>query len=90
MMENKPDKKVLACTHYPYLKDVLAKFLPVDMFVDPSESFAKIIKNDLEKNNLLNDKFEYEKFFVSSAPENFKIASQLFYKLDRLPDLVTL
>lgn len=90
MMENKPDKIVLACTHYPYLKDVLAKFLPVDMFVDPSESFAQIIKNDLEKNNLLNDKFEYEKFFVSSAPENFKIASQLFYKLDRLPDLVTL
>ena len=52
--------------------------------------FKAIQSFDLEKNNLLNDKFEYEKFFVSSAPENFKIASQLFYKLDRLPDLVTL
>jgi len=85
-----PDKIVLACTHYPYLLNVLTKFMPADKFIDPSVYFAQNIKEDLAKNNMLNDKFEYEKFYVSSAPENFKTASQLFYELKKLPELVTL
>lgn len=85
-----PDRIVLACTHYPYLMNVLKKFMPEDIFIDPSIYFAQIIKNDLEVNGLLNNKFEYEKFFVSAEPENFKIASELFYKLDGFPNLVTL
>lgn len=85
-----PDKIVLACTHYPYLMSILTKFLPADKFIDPSLYFAKEIKVDLEKSGLLNDKFEYEKFFVSSEPENFKISSELFYKLDKLPELIEL
>lgn len=89
MAEN-ADKIVLACTHYPYLMSILTKFMPKDKFIDPSIYFAKEIKADLEKSGLLNDKFEYEKFFVSSEPENFKIASELFYKLDKLPELVEL
>ena len=46
------------------------------------------IKNDLEKNYLLGKEPTYERFYVSSDPENFKIASELFYKLDILPELV--
>lgn len=87
MAENQPDKIVLACTHYPYLLDVLKKFMPAETFIDPSVFFAQNIKIDLAKNGLLGNKFEYEKFFVSSNPENFKIASELFYKLDKLPEL---
>lgn len=83
-----PDKIVLACTHYPYLIGVLKKFLPEDMFVDPSVFFAQNIKDDLMKNGLLNNKFEYEKFYVSAEPENFKTASELFYQLKELPELV--
>lgn len=90
MLEYKPDKIVLACTHYPYLLDVLKKFMPVEKFIDPSLFFAQNIKDDLAKNGLLGDKFEYEKFFVSSEPENFKVASELFYKLDKLPELTNL
>lgn len=81
------DKIVLACTHYPYLMSVLKKFLPEEKFIDPSVYFAQNIKEDLAKNNMLNNKFEYERFYVSSNPENFKTASQLFYKLDKLPEL---
>lgn len=82
-----PDKVILACTHYPYLINVLKKFMPENVFIDPAKFFAQNIKADLEKNNLLNDKFEYEKFYVSSAPENFKIAAQLFCELEELPEL---
>lgn len=88
MKENNPDKIVLACTHYPYLLDVLKKFLPEDKYIDPAIFFAQSIKNDLEKNNLLGKEPTYERFYVSSDPENFKIASELFYKLDTLPELV--
>ncbi len=88
MEVNNPDKIVLACTHYPYLLDVLKKFLPEDKFIDPAVYFAQSIKDDLEKNNLLGKEPTYERFYVSSDPENFKIASELFYKLDTLPELV--
>jgi len=83
-----PDKIVLACTHYPYLMNVLKKFMPEDKFIDPSVYFAQNIKEDLTKCGLLNKKYEYEKFFVSSDPENFKLASELFYKLKELPELM--
>ncbi len=90
MREFYPDKIVLACTHYPYLMGVLKQFLPEKTFIDPSMYFAKIIKEDLGKLGLLNNKREYEKFYVSSNPENFKTASELFYKLDKLPELKNL
>lgn len=82
-----PDKIILACTHYPYLMSVLKKFMSEDKFIDPAVYFAENIKNDLAEKNMLSDKFEYEKFYVSSNPENFKIASELFYKLKSLPQL---
>lgn len=87
MKEFNPDKIVLACTHYPYLTGILKKFMPEDKFIDPALYFAQNIKQDLEKNNLLNNKFEYEKFYVSSNPENFKTASELFYKLKKSPEM---
>lgn len=88
MNEFAPDKIVLACTHYPYLIDVLRKFMPADKFIDPANTFAQIIKTDLVQNDMLNDKFEYEKFYVSSDPENFKEASKMFYELKNLPEVI--
>lgn len=84
-----PDKIVLACTHYPYLLSVLKKFMPEDKFIDPSVYFAQNIKDDLIRCRLLNNKSEYEKFYVSADPENFKTASQLFYELKELPELIS-
>lgn len=83
-----PDKIVLACTHYPYLINVLKKFIPEDKFIDPSVYFAQNIKDDLIKSGLINNKFEYEKFYVSADPQNFQLASQLFYKITELPELI--
>lgn len=83
-----PDKIVLACTHYPYLMNILKKYLPEDIFIDPSVYFAQNIKKDLQLNQLTGNIHEYENFYVSSDPENFQISSRLFYKLDNLPEVI--
>lgn len=88
MLENKPDKIILGCTHYPFLLDVLSKFAPKEMFIDPSEFFAQYIKSDLEKLDLLNDVDGGEEFLVSANPEEFKIAAQMFYKLQDTPSII--
>ena len=62
--------------------------MPEKKFIDPANIFAQVIKDDLTKNNMLNDKFEYEKFFVSSKPENFVEASKMFYEQKVLPEIV--
>lgn len=91
MLANNPDKIILGCTHYPYLLEVLEKFSPRELFIDPSEYFAKFIKSNLSVNNLLNESGEgSEKFLVSANPEQFKEAASLFYNLKTLPDFVKL
>lgn len=89
MLKNKPDKIILGCTHYPYLLEVLGKFAPRELFIDPSEYFAQFIKADLEANNLLSENSEgSEKFFVSANAQKFKEAADLFYSLKELPEVV--
>lgn len=89
MLKNNPDKIILGCTHYPYLLDVLSKFAPREMFIDPSQYFADFIKADLYSNNLLSDsETGIEQFFVSANPESFKEASSMFYPVNNLPTLV--
>lgn len=82
MMKNNPEKIILGCTHYPYLTNILSKFAPKDIFIDPSECFAQYIANDIKSSCLENNTPDYEpKFYVSAEPEQFKISSQLFYKI---------
>lgn len=89
MLENHPDKIILGCTHYPYLLNILQKYAPKDMFIDPSEYFAKFIKNDLGKSALLKKEGEgSEQFFVSAKPQEFKNAAQMFYPLKELPKVI--
>lgn len=81
MMRNNPDKIILGCTHYPYLLDVLSRFVEKERFIDPAEYFVQYIKSDLEQLQLLNPQIcvGSEEFFVSANVENFKLASQMFY-----------
>lgn len=90
LLKHNPDKIILGCTHYPYLLDVLEKFAPRDLFIDPAEYFAEYIKSDLTASGLLNDKDGSEKFFVSANPENFKAASSMFYSIKDLPEVINL
>ena len=90
MMENKPDKIVLGCTHYPYLRRVLSDVLGNDIFIDPSIIFSNYIKYDLEKHNMLNTSVENgsEEFFVSANSKEFQNAAKMFYELKEAPSLV--
>lgn len=92
MLEYKPDKIVLGCTHYPFLLPVLTRFAPVDLFIDPAVYFAQFIKDDLEKNDLLSDEniTPSENFYVSSSPENFKQSGSMFYPIKTMPELTIL
>ena len=90
MLSKGPEKMVLGCTHYPYLLDVLSKFAPREMFIDPAIYLAEFIKHDLEQSGLLSDSKErFEKFYVSAAPAAFKNAAKMFYDLKDEPQLFT-
>lgn len=83
MMQHNPEKIVLGCTHYPFLRKVLAKFENDDLFIDPAAYFAQYIKSNLKEYGLLNtsSSTKYEEFYVSSEPEKFKTASKMFYDI---------
>ncbi|MPN53667.1 Glutamate racemase [bioreactor metagenome] len=90
MLENKPEKIILGCTHYPYLLNVLTQFAPKDLFIDPSVTFANFIKEDLEKNNMLKKSSNVgtDEFFVSANPKHFMDAASIFYPVKTLPTLI--
>lgn len=91
MLVHAPEKIVLGCTHYPYLKGIIKQFYPEKDLIDPSQSFAEFIKSDLSASGLLNPAGHgSEKFYVSSNPENFMTASKLFCELHEPPELVRL
>lgn len=81
LLSQNPEKIILGCTHYPYLLDILKNFAPEEMFINPAEAFAKYIKDNLAKLNLLSSDTSpaFEKFYVSGNPENFKAAASIFY-----------
>lgn len=90
MMVNKPEKLILGCTHYPFLKNVISKFVDAGMLIDPAVHFSEYIKTDLETKSLINLKKEsgFNQFYVSANPEQFKISAELFFSLPELPILV--
>ena len=87
MLQFNPDKIILGCTHYPYLIEVLSRFAPKDMFIDPAVYFAEFIKSDMEKNNLIEKSQSSEEMYVSANPEDFKQASKMFYRLEKAPQI---
>ncbi len=87
MFEFNPEKIILGCTHYPYLIEILTKFAPKAMFIDPSVYFAEFIKSDLTSNNLIENSQGTEEIYVSSSPENFKESAKMFYELKSTPIL---
>ena len=88
MLLYKPDKIILGCTHYPYLLNVLSKFIQPATFINPAQYFAQSIYEDLKNNNLLCSEEEKEHtFFVSKNPAQFAKASKLFYKVQEVKEI---
>lgn len=74
------DTLVLACTHYPLIKNTIQKVSEGKVrLINPAEESAKEIKETLEKLNLINLKREREdEYYSSDSPEKFKELAELF------------
>lgn len=88
MFKFSPDRVILGCTHYPYLLDILSKYAPKEMFIDPAEIFVDYIKKNLSQKGLLSEnELGNEEFYVSANPEAFIENSKLFYEVMELPKI---
>ena len=76
---------ILACTHYPLLKDAIRKIYPDIKIVDPAYKTASDLKEILEQNEFLkNDakKDEEVKYYVTDGQEKFKEIGIMFLEED--------
>lgn len=75
------DALVLACTHYPIIKDKISQHYQhrIDV-IDPSDIVAQAVKKKLEKNHLLNDNGTSSKhFYLSDYTQSFADNAKLFF-----------
>ena len=75
------DTLILGCTHYPLLKDVLAKATRgTATLIDSGEATAAAVEKMLDEHNIRNTSQESPnvRFFVSDAPEKFTAIGERF------------
>jgi glutamate racemase len=73
---------ILACTHYPLIKNEISQFYKGSMkILDSSEIVAKALYEYLEKEKLLNNTSHQPKdrFLVSDYTESFESSARLFF-----------
>jgi len=84
------DTLILGCTHYPLLKDTIAKVMgPGVTLVNSAVEVSKVIKSTLERldlcysgtNDEQNNKSKYE-FYTSDSIDKFKSLGSIFLKRD--------
>ncbi|HOP10752.1 MAG TPA: glutamate racemase [Oscillospiraceae bacterium] len=80
--ERRPAAAILACTHYPLLRQTIQNHLPGIILIDPAVEAAKRIAAFLAGEHLNNQNGGALEFYVSDRPEAF----ELFAK-DTLNDL---
>lgn len=75
------DALVLACTHYPIVKNrILALYNKPISIIDSAEAVAVAVEKKLKENNLLNSNGTSRKiFYVSDYTESFATNAKLFF-----------
>lgn len=78
------DALILACTHYPVIKEKIIDFFAKKTeIIDPSDIVAAAVKSKLEANELLNNNGTSAKhFYVSDYTESFASGTKIFFKED--------
>lgn len=78
------DALVLACTHYPIVKDRIIQYYDSKIdIIDPSDIVAMTVKKRLEKENLLHTQSQGTKqFYISDYTETFASRTKLFFNED--------
>lgn len=77
----KIDTLILGCTHYPLLKNVIAKTTKgMVTLIDSGEATAATVESILDEHNIRNTSKQTPniQFFVSDAPEKFTAVGELF------------
>lgn len=75
------DALVLACTHYPIVKDKIDNYFKRKIkIIDPSDIIAKTVKKRLEHDKLLNSNGSGTKhFYISDYTESFANGAKHFF-----------
>jgi glutamate racemase len=73
---------ILGCTHYPIIKNQISKIFNFDVEVVDSARIVSIILRDiLDKNNLLNDSGKVkDQFFISDYTTYFEKIARMFFE----------
>lgn len=76
------DALILGCTHYPIIRNQISKFFNFDLeVVDSARIVSLILKESLEKNNLLNDSGKvHDQFFISDYTPYFEKIARMFFE----------
>jgi glutamate racemase len=86
------DILILGCTHYPIIRDQIAKYYDYRVKVIDSEKIvAAHIKNILEAKGLLShSQFKKDRFFVSDYSDFFGKIAGIFFKKDIIMEKIDL
>jgi glutamate racemase len=73
---------ILGCTHYPIIKNQISKFFNFNVeVVDSARIVSIILRNTLEKFNLMNDSgMVRDQFFVSDYTPYFEKIAKMFFE----------
>jgi len=73
---------ILGCTHYPIIKNQISKFFNFNIeVIDSARVVSGILRDTLEKNNLLNDSGKVkDHFFVSDYTTYFEKIARMFFE----------
>ena len=73
---------ILGCTHYPIIKNQISKIFNFNVeVVDSARIVSMILRDALEKNNLLNDSGNVkDQFFISDYTTYFEKIARMFFE----------
>ena len=73
---------ILGCTHYPIIRNQISKFFNFNVeVVDSSRIVSVMLREVLEKNDLLNDSIKVkDQFFVSDYTDYFEKIARMFFE----------
>jgi len=73
---------ILGCTHYPIIRNQISKFFNFNVeVVDSARIVSLVLRETLEKNNMLNDSGNtYDQFFISDYTTYFEKIARMFFE----------
>jgi len=73
---------ILGCTHYPIIRNQISRFFNFNIeVVDSARIVSMILRDTLEKNNLINDSGNVrDEFFISDYTPYFEKIAKMFFE----------